>query len=93
MEDPKERMPFPVRREGVLSEEFEDGLVLCHPATEQVVYLNATGAAIWEMCDGGTDPEDMARELISLFPQEDEEKVRREVAAFLADLRSRGFLL
>jgi len=85
-------MPLPARRKDILSEEFEDGLVLCDPITEQVVYLNATGAAIWEMCDGETDPGDMVRELVSLFPEADEEKVKREVVAFLADLQARGFL-
>lgn len=81
----------PRRCESVLEEEFEDELVLCEPVREQVVVLNPMGAAVWELCDGARSVGEIVGEIVA-HTGAPSEKVREDVAAFLADLVARGFL-
>ncbi len=81
----------PRRSPEVLEEEFDGELVLCEPVREQVVLLNETGAAVWELCDGSLS----VAEIVALLADQtgaERETVAADVAAFVEDLVARGFL-
>lgn len=84
---------FLSRREGLLSEDFEDGLVICDPVSEQVVHLNPMAAAIWDMCDGAASAEDIVLVIAEAFPAVDLEQVRQDVRNVLGGLRAKGFVI
>jgi len=58
----------PQRREGYMLERFEDELLLYHLDNTQTVYLNASAALVWELCDGKTSIADMIALLQEQFP-------------------------
>ncbi|HEY9868883.1 MAG TPA: pyrroloquinoline quinone biosynthesis peptide chaperone PqqD [Candidatus Obscuribacterales bacterium] len=56
---------------------------------ERVIKLNATGAAILELCDGVHTLESIVRELEARFQQDE---LRGDVVEFLQDMIARGWL-
>lgn len=59
-------------------------------ADGQIVSLNELGFEIWKLCDGLSE-EDIVARLVADFDVA-EEVVRRDLAAFLADLAQKGFI-
>lgn len=49
----------PARRETVGVERRHFGAALVDPSNGRVHLVNHTAAAIWELCDGETDPQEM----------------------------------
>lgn len=45
-------------------------IVLFHPATQQILYSNATGALIWSLCDGQRTVDDIVQLLSAAYPDE-----------------------
>jgi hypothetical protein len=56
--------PRPV--EGVVSSEVLEELIVYSPGTSQVVSLNVSARAIWELCDGTRTVADICSELAGL---------------------------
>ena len=81
----------PRRREDVVVDiTSDDGRVLRTPDGNAVV-LNATAYALWELCDGRTDPEEMAAGVMALFGL-DETTARHDVVITLEALGDAGLL-
>ncbi len=53
--------------------------------------INTTGTRLWELLANGTDAEELVRALLEQHDI-DPERARRDVAAFVGDLQSRGLL-
>ncbi|MGH2784129.1 MAG: HPr-rel-A system PqqD family peptide chaperone [Actinomycetota bacterium] len=49
----------PLRKEGLFLRQANGENAVYDPASGQVHLLNATAWAIWDLCDGETDPEEM----------------------------------
>lgn len=45
----------------------EDGVVVFNPATDKVHHLNPTASALFELCDGSTSNDEVARLVGDLF--------------------------
>jgi hypothetical protein len=53
--------------DGLERHEDTDGLIVYHPDTDRVHYLNNTAAIVFELCDGDHTVTEMAHELARLF--------------------------
>ncbi|HWE60689.1 MAG TPA: PqqD family protein [Chloroflexota bacterium] len=49
---PIDRASTPRRNEQVISQSFEDTLLLLHPTTGEYYSLDEVGGRVWELCDG-----------------------------------------
>jgi PqqD family protein of HPr-rel-A system len=56
----------PVRKQEVWLRQAEDENVVYDPDSGAVHILNATAVAIWELCDGQTDPREMVDAICGL---------------------------
>ena len=74
----------PVRKPDVWLRQADDENVVYDPGTGAVHILNATAVAIWILCDGDTDPQEMVDAICGLsgLPQEvvgeDVERILKE---------------
>ena len=75
----------PLRAEGVTLRRSADEVMLYDPVQDRIHMLNDTAAAIWDLCDGQTDPEEMVGAiclLTGLPPAVVEEDVARLLYGF-----------
>ncbi len=78
----------PLRRGGASAVELDDNLALYDEVGQFLILLNTSAATVWELCDGATTVDEMARALARVHPEqapEIEEDVRQTVAK-LAEL-------
>jgi hypothetical protein len=59
-------------------------MVLYHSSRQKILTLNATGALIWECCDGAHDLAQIVSEVQEVFP--DASAVERDVGTLLRQL-------
>jgi hypothetical protein len=67
-------------------------VVLYNPEVREVSVLNATAAAVWEMCDGATPLADAVTRLKARFRIAETRDVAADVAAVLRTLSGKGLL-
>jgi len=67
-------------------------VVLYNPEVREVSVLNATAAAVWEMCDGATPLADAVTQLKDRFRIAEARDVAADVAAVLQTLSGKGLL-
>jgi hypothetical protein len=80
------------RRKGELVQSASsEGWTIYEPETDSLHVLNASAKAIWELCDGGTSPGEMAA-AISELTGLDVESARADVDAALIALGELGLL-
>jgi hypothetical protein len=86
--------PPPKRRDGLLEGDLKqaDETVLVDPESGRVVSLNPTAAAVWNLCDGQTSIDGIAREIQEVFPNEDRALIEQQVRALVHQLRAEGLL-
>jgi hypothetical protein len=75
----------PKRMDGVTLGRSAHEVILYGPVEDQVHYLNATAAAIWELCDGETEDSEMVAAiclLTGMLPDIVREDVDRVVTQF-----------
>lgn len=83
--------PLPRRRDDLRVEIAATGHVLHEEGGEEVHLLNETAYALWQLCDGGTTPEEMAAGVCELFG-EPSTAVLEDVDRTLAELARRGLV-
>jgi len=84
---------LPQRRPGILTDALPDGSTVLYDPREEMVYaISATGAQVWDACDGSRELSDLAELLAASFETEGE-SVRSEVAAFVAHLETLDLLV
>jgi hypothetical protein len=82
----------PVRDEtSTLTAEGRDRHLLRRGDGEVVHILNETARAIWELCDGQTEPREIVESIVALFDAP-RQTVVRDVERALADLHAAGLL-
>ncbi len=81
----------PRRRADLEAFPVADELVLVPPTTDKVYALNASGAAIWDLCDGSRSLLDIHEELKSRFEGDDVE-ILGDLSAALFELQSFGLV-
>lgn len=79
--------PRLARKARLRFDEVRQSAVLLVP--ERVIKLNATGAAILELCDGVRTLESIVRELEARFQHKE---LRGDVVEFLQDMIARGWV-
>ncbi len=84
---------FPERIEKLVCEELEDEgtYVYIHEDDGTTMTLNAIASAVFDMCDGATSAEDMAK-MLSETLTVDYEVALRDVGNILEELSGFGFL-
>ena len=55
-------------KEGFLLERLDGEVTVYHPTLTTAIYLNETGALIWELCDGGRTISDIIKMLSQQYP-------------------------
>ncbi len=81
----------PRRRTDLEAFPVADELVLVPPATDQVFALNASGAAIWQLCDGRRSLLDILAALVSRFDGDDLD-ILADLSAALFELQTFGLI-
>ncbi|MBP7866538.1 MAG: PqqD family protein [Acidobacteria bacterium] len=72
-----------------LETETDDGLLLYDPDTDHVHSLNATGLYIFRKHAEGKTEDEIVEEILSGFSSTDPDGIRRDVHAFLSNLREK----
>ena len=76
----------PTQATGYHLERMDGEVLLHHPGSTTVLYLNETASLIWQICDGQRTMEDVAALLQDAFPETDEaiaEQVELTVRRFV----------
>ena len=81
----------PLRREGVTLRRSGAENILYDPARDRVHMVNDTAVAIWELCDGQTDPEEMVGAICLLTGLPDA-IVEEDVARLLHGFHEAGLI-
>ncbi len=81
----------PARRDGVWVRRSGDENALFDPTSSAVHLLNETALAIWELCDGQTDPEEMIAAIVEVSGLE-RDAVTQDVRRILSELGDAGLL-
>jgi hypothetical protein len=58
-----------VLRDGYLLEEFDGEITVYHPTLATSLYLNETGALVWNLCDGSRSVSEIIALLSSHYPE------------------------
>lgn len=84
----------PVRcNPSVLEQDLGDELLLYSADGQDVHVLNATGRAVWRLCDGQRSAQEIATQVQTQFSQTDERNVVVDVRKLIAGLCERQLLV
>ena len=75
----------------VVFRRLDDRMVLVHLKTNQIYELNETGARVWELLEGGTNPIDLGPHLSTEF-EVDTQSLENEIQGLLNDLETEGLI-
>ena len=76
-------------REGFLLERLDGEISVYHPTLTTAIYLNETGALIWELCDGSRSIGDIIDLLSDHYP-ESRSEIETDVKTIIAQLVDQG---
>lgn len=83
----------PKRAHGVVATELpEDEVVVATPDHTQALVLNATGAAVLELCDGSRSVDDIIRFICAAVAGADESQVRADTEQLVQRLVEAGIV-
>ena len=86
-----DRLPRLPRRADVDLERFHQGAVVNPGALPRIVALNPTALALWELCDGQTEVDEMVEAVCDLFAV-DPVRARTDVVSALVEMRAAGVI-
>ncbi len=81
------------RNPSVLEQDLGDELLLYTAQGDAVHVLNATGRAVWRLCDGQHNVEDIAVRLRAAYAHTEERNVAAEAQQMVAALAERHLLV
>ncbi len=76
----------------VVSELIDDEVLLYHPTSTTAVYLSATAALVWSLCDGSRSVDEITEIIAGNFPAS-AGSVAADVAEALAQLQQAGVVV
>lgn len=76
----------------IVFREEDDGAFLFDPIKDELRCLNDTGVVIYKAVNGKNTIEDIVSELAGVYPEVEEEQIRKDVGFFMEDLKTRGYL-
>ncbi len=80
-----------IKKETVVREE-DDGACIFDPLTDELSAINETGRIVLKQMNGKNSIAQIAKKVRAVFPDQEEEKIYRDVEAFIDELKNRGFL-
>jgi coenzyme PQQ biosynthesis protein PqqD len=83
-------IPTPV--DGFQVENLDGEIVLLHPAHNLIIYINQTGALVWQLCDGRRSVDEIIEILSDAYP-ESKAEIAVDVPQTIQTLVSRGALV
>jgi PqqD family protein of HPr-rel-A system len=81
----------PRLRDDVVSREVDEELVIYDPVSDRTALLNASAAAVLELCDGHHTCDEIARRVAEIFSV-DVEAIEAEIGTALEEFRRQGWL-
>ena len=81
------------RNPGVGETRIENDVFLVEPGTDEVFYLDATGAALWRLLSEPRTPDEIEAVFAAAFPDVPRDRLGRDLAALLADLAARNLVV
>ncbi|MBU7028155.1 MAG: PqqD family protein [Theionarchaea archaeon] len=82
---------IPEKRDDVICREEEFGAIIFDPSAGRMHKLNTEGHDIWNLCDGKTDVDTIAKKMAEK-EGEDVEEAKSAVEAFLKDMEERNLI-
>jgi PqqD family protein of HPr-rel-A system len=80
------------REEALPFQRLDEETIVVDPRVRAVHLFNETAARIWELLETSSSVDELVEALAEEYEGAAPEDLRREVAAFLADLGARGLL-
>lgn len=74
---------------GYLLERIDNEITVYHPTLATSLYLNESGALIWELCDGERSIAEVIEVLVDLYP-DNREQIADDVRSLLRRLLEKG---
>ena len=81
-----------LRHPAILEQDLGEELLLYQANGKQVHVLNATGRAVWRLCDGQHGMDQIVEQIRASFAGSDERDVAQDVAQLIAALSERHLL-
>lgn len=72
-----------------LLERIDKEIIVYHPSSTTSIYLNETGALVWELCNGSATIADIIGLLAQVYPQ-NRGQIEREVPEIIEQLVAHG---
>ena len=72
-----------------LLERIDKEIIVYHPSSTTSIYLNETGALVWELCNGSATTADIIRLLAEVYP-ESRAQIEQDVADIIGRLVAHG---
>jgi Coenzyme PQQ synthesis protein D (PqqD) len=82
-----------VRRDGADGVELDDNVALYDTASQLLIMLNSSAAAIWERCDGATTLDEMVSELSEAHGGDDAGVIAEDVRLTVRKLAELGLVV
>lgn len=79
------------RNPQVISDEVEGTRMLCHTGFVEFFRLNATGAQIWDICEG-KDIDSVVNHLIEIYPGVKHDYLIQEAQLFVSSMEAAGLV-
>ena len=76
---------------GFQTQEIDGEVVLLHPTSAAILYLNQTGALVWQLCDGLRSVHDIILLLGDAYP-ESRKQIETDVPQIIAQFAAHGAL-
>lgn len=80
-----------IRNPQVISDEVDGTRMLCHTGFVEFFRLNATGAQIWDICEGH-DVDNVVKRLIEIYPGEEHDYLTQEAQRFVSSMEAAGLV-
>ncbi len=72
-----------------LLERIDGEIIVYHPSSTTSIYLNETGALVWELCDGQACTRDIVRLLAEVYP-ESRSAIEKDIPTIIERLVAHG---
>ena len=76
----------------LIAKQLKSELMLYDPVQDAVHVLNATASLIYELCNEGKQPEEIAREMRRRFALSEGEEILKGIQDCLAELQQKGLV-
>jgi len=88
----KQESQIPIRKNEIVVRTLDNEGLLYHPHKKELHVLNKTSLAIWELCDGSHNLEDIEQLLSERFKAVERDVIKRDVEQTISKFSQSGLI-